>query len=105
MTEEVYREYLERGPDALTMAETKKVLDWRDANPADAHRVRARLDAERRETEEREGTRAEWSRRGGDPRDFDGVYGELSAERKKAAIREMDKAAREASARAIATGF
>jgi hypothetical protein len=105
MSEKAFRRHLEQGPDALTMDETKAALEWRDANPAGAHRVRERLNTERLEAAQREDARAEWLRQGGDAKDFDSVYGELSAERKKEALRQMDEAAREATARAFTMGL
>jgi len=40
-SEEVYERYITKGPDALPMAQTLAALEFRDHNPAEAHRVDA----------------------------------------------------------------
>jgi hypothetical protein len=105
LSHEAYRRWVEHGPDSLPEKVTSAALDWRDGHPAEAQRVRERLDTERREAEAREDSRAEWLRRGEDPRDFDGVYGELQAERKKEALRRMDDKAKFSFSESILRGF
>ena len=105
MNEKVYREYLEKGPDALKLSETAAVLEWRDQNPGEAHRVSERLNTERLEAAQREDARAEWLRQGGDAKDFESAYGELSAERKKERLAEADRAARDGTMRLIRDTF
>ena len=103
--QKIYERYAEQGPDGLTMAETKAALAFRDEHPAEAHRIQARLEAERREALDRETLLEDWLREGGDPDDFEAAHKSISAEAKKERLRVMDREAREASARAIVTGF
>ncbi len=105
MTEELYTRYVEQGPDAMKPSETRAVLDWRDANPAEAHRVRERLATERREALDKEALRSAWLHEGGSEKDFEAAHREISAEAKREKLAAMDREAREASARAIVTGF
>ncbi len=105
MTEETYRKYIERGPDALPMAETLAALEFRDTHPAEAHRVDARYERERREAAEKEVLQYDWLRDGGDERDFEAAHRELSSREKAERLAAMDREAREASARAVLRGF
>ena len=105
MSEAAYRKHLKQGPDAMSEAETLAALDWRDANPAEAHRVQARLETERREALDRETLREDWLREGGDPTDFEAAHKAVSAKAKEDRLAAMDREAREAHARAIVGGF
>ncbi len=105
MSEETYRKYIELGPDALPMEKTLAALEFRDHNPAEAHRVEARVERERREAAEKDGLRHAWLRDGGDERDFAAAHKELTAREKTERLAAIDREAREASARAVLRGF
>ena len=105
MSEATYKRYIEKGPDALPMAETMAALEFRDTHPAEAHRVDARHERELREAAEKDALQYDWLRQGGDERDFEAAHRELSAREKTERLSAMDREAREASARAILRGF
>jgi len=104
-SEETYAKYIQLGPDALPMAETFAALEFRDANPAEAHRVEARLERERRAVADKDDLRHAWLQEGGDERDFEKAHKELTTTQRTEKLVAMDRSAREASRRAILEGF
>ncbi len=105
MSEQIYEKYITKGPDALPIAETLSALEFRDTHPAEAHRVDARVERERREAAEKDALQYDWLRQGGDERDFEAAHRELSSREKTERLAAMDREAREASARAVLRGF
>lgn len=105
MSEQAYRKYLEVGPDRLKLSETAAVLEWREANPAEAHRVQARLEAEQREALEQETLREDWLREGGHPDAFETAHKAVSAKAKEERLAEMDREARDGTMRRIRSAF
>ncbi len=105
MSEQAYRRYIEKGPDACQLSESLAALEFRDEHPAEAHRVEARVERERRDAADKDALQYDWLRQGGDARDFEVAHRELSAREKTERLSAMDREAREASARAVLEGF
>ena len=105
MSEATYRKYIEKGPDACQLSESLAALEFRDENPAEAGRIDARYERERREAAEKDDLRHAWLRDGGDERDFESAHRDLSSREKTERLAAMDREAREASARAVLEGF
>jgi hypothetical protein len=87
------------------MAQTMAALEFRDEHPAEAHRVEARLERERRDAADKDDLRHAWLRDGGDERDFAAAHKELTAREKAERLAAMEAEARGAFARRIAQGF
>jgi hypothetical protein len=62
--EKIFKRYVEQGPDALTLDETKQALDFQDKSPADALRISRQHEARAREADDREALRATWVAKG-----------------------------------------
>jgi hypothetical protein len=105
MSEQVFEKYVEQGPDALTLDETKMALAWKDANPADALRITRQHEAQAREADEREALQATWEIQGGDPTVFEKAFPKMRAEQEAARLREIDEGAREQSLRLMRSMF
>jgi hypothetical protein len=105
LSEETYKRYIELGPDALPISETLAALSFRDEHPAEAGRVDARIERERREAADKDALEYDWLRQGGDERDFEAAHRELTAREKTERLATMDREAREASRRAVLEGF
>ncbi len=105
MSEATYRKYIEKGPDACQLSESLAALEFRDENPAEAGRIEARYERERREAADKDALEYDWLRQGGDERDFEAAHRELTAREKTERLATMDREAREASRRAILEGF
>ncbi len=104
-SEQVYERYITEGPDALPMEKTLAALEFRDENPAEARRVEARVESERRDAADKDDLRHAWLRDGGDERDFEKAHRELTAREKTERLAAMEAEARGAFARRIAQGF
>jgi hypothetical protein len=102
---QTYRKYITEGPDACQLSESLEALEFRDNNPAEARRVEARVERERRDAAEKEDLRHAWLRDGGDEIDFAAAHKELTAREKAERLSAMDREAREASRRAVLEGF
>jgi len=105
LSEQAYRKYIEKGPDACQLSESLAALEFRDEHPAEAGRIDARYERERRDAADKDALEYDWLRQGGDERDFEAAHRELSAREKTERLAAMDREAREASARAVARGF
>lgn len=64
MGEKAYKRYAERGPDALTLEETKAALEFRDTHPVAAGRIRAAVETRRREAQDKGGVAGRMARPG-----------------------------------------
>jgi hypothetical protein len=105
MSEKVFKLYVERGPDAMSLDETKQALAWKDANPADALAISRQHEARAREADDREALKATWLIQGGDAKAFEREWPKLKAEHEAARLREIDEGARGATARAVWRSF
>lgn len=99
MGEKAYKRYVERGPDALPLEETKAALEFRDTHPVAAGRIRAAVETRRREAQDKGALRGALLAQGGDERAFEREWPKMRGEAEAARLRELDRGAREAGVR------
>jgi len=105
VSREDYEQYVSGGADSLSTSAMKRALDWRSQNPAEAFEVRQANERARREAEAEELLREQWVRDGGDLSQFQKVYRELSAEKRKERLRRVEDEAHASAWRSFRSGF
>jgi|SRR5215208_116991 hypothetical protein len=104
MSETTFKKRLEE-PNKLTLAEVSEVLQWRDEHPAETSRVKAALEARRREEYDKAALRDAWAAQGGDAQDFEKQWPKLREEHLSSRLREIDSSTKSAAFSRVRSNF
>ena len=84
-----------RDPGAMTMEEVRERIGVREANPAEFLAAKERKRAIERDEADKAAAKDAWLRAGGDARDFDREWEQISTAAKRQQMEQEQKAARE----------